>query len=113
MRKPKQPKPLRDRLNKALLNQLQKRKITNAEAAASLGVSETYLSRVVAAMQDKVPGKTAAVRAAAKKIYKARTETRSQLAKKVLKGRLTVEEAAEQANCSARTMFRYVAAYRG
>lgn len=110
--KPK--KPLAERLTQTMLKQLRTRKLTNAEAAEQLGVSETYLSRTVAAIQEKEPGKTTAARNASHKLYVTRRQTRETLAKKVLAKRqpITLAEAAKQANCSQRTMMRYVAAYR-
>jgi AraC-like DNA-binding protein len=108
----KPTKPLAKRLTKRTLAQLQARKITNAQAAEQLGVSETYLSRTVAALQDKVPGTSMQKRSAAAKLYKTRQEQRDILAKRVNKGKLTIAAAAEQAGCSERTMFRYVAKYR-
>ena len=106
------PKPLRERLTKAMLNDLYERKVTNRVAADIMGVSETHLSRVVASIQGKTPGVTTQVRQAARKITKTRIEVRRQLAKKVNKGRMTIAEAAKQADCSERTIFRYVAQYR-
>jgi predicted DNA-binding transcriptional regulator YafY len=94
------------------LSDLQKRKTTNAQAAELLGVSETYLSRKVAAMQAKVPGTALQKRAAASTLYNTRRVFREQLAKKAAKGKMTVAEAAAEAECSERTMFRYVARYR-
>ena len=106
-----QPKPLRDRLTKALLEKLRTRKITNAEAAAQLGVSETYLSRTVAAIQEKEPGMSTMERAEASMIAAERRQHRERLAKEVKNGTLDVGTAAARANCSVRTMSRYVAAY--
>jgi AraC-like DNA-binding protein len=106
-----QPKPLRDRLTKTLLEKLRTRKLLNAEAAAQLGVSETYLSRTVAAMQEKVPGETMLARKQATELATERRQHRERLAKEVKNGNLTVERAAERAHCSVRTMSRYVAAY--
>jgi predicted transcriptional regulator len=94
-----------------MLEKLRTRKMTNAQAADALGVSETYLSRTVAAMQEKVPGKVAQARAAAAKLAQARRRTREDLAKQVKAGELDVGTAAERAACSLRTMSRYVAAY--
>lgn len=108
----KKPKPLIQRLTPTLLKQLQQRKVTNSEAADKLGVSHTYLSRVVSALQKKEPGKTIAHRKAASEIYGTRRQFREKLAKAVLAGRKTTPEAAAEAQCSERTMFRYVASYR-
>lgn len=111
MRTTRPPKPLRERLTQALLKKLYERKLTNAEAAEQLGVSETYLSRTVAAIQEKVPGKSMVARAAASKLFKARRQTRETLAKQVKTGSLTLAKAAERASCSERTMQRFVARY--
>jgi predicted transcriptional regulator YheO len=104
----KKLKTLVERLSPTLLEKLRTRKITNAEAAAKLGVSETWLSHTVAAMQEKVPGSTVESREAASKLYRSRRDMRRQLAKKVAKGKLSIDEAASQAACSRRTMYRYV-----
>lgn len=104
-------KPLKDRLTKAVLQKLHDRKMTNKEAADLYGVSETYMSRTVASLQDKRPGETTSARKAASKLFAARRQTREQLAKKVKNGELGLAAAATRANCSERTMARYVAAY--
>lgn len=107
-----QPKPLKDRLTVPLLEKLRTRKLTNAEVAGKLGVSETYLSRTVAALQDKVPGTTTKERAAKAKLAKARRQTRENYAVRVKNGELDTAAAATRAHCSERTMARYVAAYK-
>lgn len=108
----KKPKTVAERLTKALLEKLRTRKLTNMEAAEQLGCSETYLSRIVAAQQDKVPGTTMQEREAAAKIYKARKEIRAMWAKRVLRKRATLEQAAHECGCSVRTVFRWIAQYR-
>jgi predicted XRE-type DNA-binding protein len=105
------PKKLKDRLTAALLEKLRTRKITNAQAAEQLGVSEPYLSRTVAAIQRKEPGKTMLERAKAHKLAETRRKHREGLAKEVKNGNLDVHAAARRAKCSIRTMSRYVAAY--
>lgn len=107
----KTTKPLKDRLGKRLLDQLHTRKITNKEAAEQLGVSESYLSRTVAAFQDKVPGPTVLERKANSELARIRRQYRTKLAKDVIRNRTTIAEAANAAGCSERTMFRYVAQY--
>jgi transposase len=106
-----QPKPLKDRLTKALLDKLRRRKMLNSEAAAQLGVSESYLSRTVATMQEKEPGQTSTARKQAAELAQQRRQHRERLAKEVKNGDLDVNAAAQRANCSERTMQRYVAAY--
>lgn len=108
----KQPKPLRDRLTKDILNRLRTRKMSNKEAAQLMEVSEAYLSRTVAAIQDKEPGKTTARRAAAHKLAVARRQTREMYARQVKNGELDIRTAAKRAHCSERTMSRFVEAYR-
>ena len=108
----KKPKPLIERLNQRILKQLQTRKITNREAADQLGVSETYLSRTVAAIQTKEPGKSVELRKANAELAKIRKTFRIKLAKEVLKGRKLHDDAATEAGCSVRTIFRYVERYR-
>jgi transposase len=107
----KKPKPLKDRLTQALLQRLRTRKITNREAAEQLNVSETYLSRTVAAMQEKEPGVTTAERAAASELAAERRAYRERLAKDVKNGVVDIATAAKRANCSERTISRYVAKY--
>lgn len=105
-------KPLAKRLNATLRKQLAQRKVTNAVAAAALGVSETYLSRTVAALGiEKAPGKTTAHRNARHELTAARNKHRAELAKSVNKGNMTIEAAAKAANCSVRTMFRWCEKY--
>lgn len=104
-------KPLEERLNPKLLEQLRTRKVTNAQAADALGVSETYLSRTVAAIQEKDAGVTTEHRKARSKLAKARSGTRAELAKKVNRGELTLAQACKQANCSERTMYRWCEKY--
>ena len=107
----KKPKPLIDRLTASTLAKLRTRKMTNAEAAILYEVSETYMSRIVASIQDKEPAHDFAARKAASKIFKARMETRAMLAKQVNKGEITLAKAMKQANCTERTIRRYMALY--
>lgn len=108
----KNAKPLIERLSPSLLEKLRTRKLTNAQAAEKLQVSESYLSRTVAALQTKVPGPTVQVRKANSDLTKTRRNFRVTLAKQVLNGRKSVTLAAKEAGCSVRTMFRYIERYR-
>lgn len=105
-------KPLIERIPKRMLKALAARRMKNAEAAETLGVSETYLSRVVATLQEKAPGKSTANRQAASKLYRTRIEFRDKLAKQVMYQRMTLTQACKEAKCTERTMFRHVAKYR-
>jgi AraC-like DNA-binding protein len=105
-------KPLIERLNPKLLEQLRSRKVTNAAAAEALGVHETYLSRVLRDMgETKTKGVTTEHREARAKLTHARQQTRDMLAKRVNKGEITVQKAAKDAACSVRTMFRHCAKF--
>ena len=88
------------------------RKLTNSQAAEKLQVSESYLSRTVAALQTKVPGQTVLQRKANADLTRTRRHFRTKLAKEVIRGRKTMAQAAKEAGCSLRTMFRYVEKYR-
>lgn len=105
-------KPLIERLRKRDLELLRTRKATNAQMAEKYGVSEPYMSRVVASVQEKEPGKTTAQREAAAKLYKVRIEFRDKLAKQVMAGKRTMANACEQAGCSERTIFRHIEKFR-
>lgn len=105
-------KPLIERLNPKLLEQLRTRKVTNRAAAEALGVSETYLCRTLAELgAEKVKGATSEHREQRSTLAKTRTQVREQLAKRVNRNEMTIEKAAKAANCSVRTMFRYCAKY--
>lgn len=100
------------RLKPKILADLRVRKVTNKAVAEKLGVSETYVSRKVAALQTKERGKVALEREAKAKLYKVRAQVRDMLAKKVNKNQMTVALAAAEAGCTIRTMFRYCAKYK-
>lgn len=103
--------PLAERLNDVLLGQLKTRVVTNKAAAEALGVHPNYLSQVVAGMQDKLPGQVRAFRLGRSKLAKARNHTRQELAKQVHRGEITITKACKQANCTERTMYRWMAKY--
>lgn len=112
MKKPQ--KPLIERISKRNLRLLRENRATNAEIAEIYGVSPGYLSKVVNLLQKREPGKVVAYRSAQAKLFAARRQLREDLARKVVRKTrpITVEEAAAQANCSIRTMFRHVAKFR-
>jgi|EndMetStandDraft_7_1072992.scaffolds.fasta_scaffold197306_2 hypothetical protein len=92
-------------LTKKQLKDLAARKITKRALAAQLGVSETYLVRCTPALP---PGKTQIQRRANSVFYEARREFRTKMAKQVMSRRRSLESAAKEANCSTRTMYRYI-----
>lgn len=97
-------------LTKKQLAALATRKITKRALAAKLGVSETYLVRCTPALP---PGKTQLERKARSAIYEARREFRTKMARQVMSRRRSLESAAKEANCSTRTMYRYLCKLRG
>lgn len=105
-------KTLVERLNPKLMEQLRTRRVTNRAAAEALEVSEIYLSRTLNELGvTKVQGATTKHREARAKLDKARSQMRTMLAKKVNRQEITIEQAAKDANCSVRTMFRWCAKY--
>lgn len=105
-------KPLVERLNDKLLEQLRSRKVTNEAVAEALGIHPTYLSRTLREMGfEKVKGATMAHREARSELADAREKFRAQLAKEVNRNKKTVEAAAKEAKCTVRTMFRWCAKY--
>lgn len=105
-------KPLKQRLSKSLLAKLKARKITNKDAAMQLNVHENTLSRTVSQIQTKDPGKTTTYRKNVTQLAQIRQKVRDELAKSVIKGKLTAQQAAEKAGCTERTIYRHVAKYR-
>lgn len=103
-------KTLREKLQSstALLTALRDRTVSNAEAATQLGVSEAYLSTVFNSITRKKRGKVMIQREAEHELAQARRELRTREARKVFLGKKTLEKAAKAANCSTRTMRRYV-----
>lgn len=92
-----------------LLEMLRLRQVTNRQVAAQAGVSEEHLARVLASMGiQKVRGEVVARRAAVRELADERRKHRQNLAKSVISGKLTIETAAAQAECSERTLYRYI-----
>lgn len=81
------------------------RKITKTALANELGISPTYLSRNTPALP---PGPVRAQRQAIHDLFASRRNHREKLAKQVISGRRGLDSAAKEANCSIRTMYRYV-----
>lgn len=106
-----QPKPLKKRLTQADLKRLRERKMTNLEAAQKYGVSESYLSRTVAAIQQKQRGKVVLAREGLSILYATRQKMRILQAQRAKAGTISVAQAATNANCSERTMRRYIENY--
>ena len=105
-------KPLVERLNDRLLEQLRTRRVTNEEAAALLNVHPTYLSRTLRELgQEKEKGKTMEHREARSQLADAREKFCAQLAKQVNRGEKTAEKAAREPTCTLRTMSRWCAKY--
>lgn len=92
-----------------ILEMLRLRQITNRTVAAQVGVSEAHLARVLAGLGvKKQRGEVVKQREAAKTLAETRKKHRQSLAKAVILGKKTIEQAAIQAGCSERTLYRYV-----
>lgn len=98
------------KIAKKYLDLLQKRKLTKRALALHLNVSESYLCRITDALP---PGKVRAERNARSALAAARRQHRIKLAKRVQAGTLRLETAAAKANCSERTMYRYLCRLEG
>lgn len=100
---------LRNLMTPALVEQLRSREITVRALAAKLGVSESWLSRNYSA---RVIGRKPSMRLAdlvhKRALTKTRREYRALLARKVLSNELSVHDAASQAACTVRTMYRCI-----
>lgn len=86
------------------LPKLVSREVTNRAVARELKVSEAHLCRVLKALG--VEKEPAPDRSNAGKLLDARRELRTKLANDP---NLTLAQAARQANCSVRTIYRYKA----
>lgn len=85
------------------LDSLKSRSATNREVARALGVSETYLSRVLGKMGFvKDAPQSVKERQRQHELFAARIEHRQHVAKT-----LPAKEAAKAANCSLRTISRW------
>lgn len=102
------PKPLKERLTPALVKALEDRTMTNAQVAALLDVHPSYLSTVFNTISRKKRGGTREAREWMHELVQARREMRIREAKKVAAGKKTLEKAAKDANCSERTIRRYI-----
>lgn len=100
--------PLRERLTPELIKALEDRALTNEEVARRLSVNASYLSSVFNTISRKKPGEVRQARLEMRKLVEMRRQLRIREAKKVLRGTKTLDKAARAANCSERTMRRYV-----
>lgn len=89
----------------SLLEQLAERVITKKAAADALGISHSYLCRITPNLP---PGPHRERRRAATSLMQSRRTHRLRLAKAVEDGKRSLASAAKHANCSERTMYRYV-----
>ena len=92
---------------------LKHRKVQRQVIAAELNVTPTHLSRTLTAMGfegEKSP--EVARRKAATLLFTTRQEHRHKVALQLDKGTINLKLAAEQSNCSERTMLRHLAKVR-
>lgn len=102
------PKPLKERLTPALVKALEQRTMTNAQVAELLQVNASYLSSVFNTISKKKRGEVREQREWMHELVQARRQLRIREARKVLGGKKTMQQAAKDANCSERTIRRYV-----
>jgi hypothetical protein len=93
----------------AELAALSARTLTKTKLAAQYKVSPTYISRITPRLP---PGPVAQKRKLTKILSDTRKAYRTKLAKQVIAGRRGLESAAREANCSIRTMYRYICKLR-
>lgn len=84
---------------------LTEREITKRALAEQLGVSYTYLCKLAPKLP---PSAKTATRKHNHALLKARKEYRQELAEQVKSGHISLAAAATQANCSERTLRRYM-----
>lgn len=103
-------KPLRERLTPQMLDDLKNRRVTDAALAKQLGVNPNYLNFVFNSVlkQHRIRGKESEKREKERELVQSRRQMRIKQAKRVLNGVISLEKAAKLANCSERTMRRYV-----
>lgn len=100
--------PLHQRIAPGILEALAQRKTTIKAVARLYGVSEGYLSRTLKQLNlTRIPAPTVAHKKHSKALKAIRTQFRLDLAKKALQG-TPVPQVAREANCSVRTMYRYL-----
>lgn len=100
--------PLTQRLAPGILEAIAQRKTTVKAVARLYGVSEGYLSRTLKSLKlQRIPAPTVAHKRNSKVLKAVRTQFRLELAKKALNGS-PVQLLAREANCSVRTIYRYV-----
>lgn len=112
-------KSLRERLTPALLQALSLREKTNKEVAKELGVHPVYLSTTYGRLvqegiaKPRTAGPVNQARLFMKELVQCRRLCRLEEARAFSEGRKTLAKAAEAANCSERTLRRYVKMQKG
>jgi Fic family protein len=107
---PKRTNTLAHKLTPDILNELQSRSVKHRDIAKQLSVSPTHLSRILAEQKFKrTPSPDVIERKKASLIYRARAENRQVIAQGVVNGTLDIKTAQEIADCSERTIRRYIA----
>jgi AraC-like DNA-binding protein len=102
--------PLVDRV-KPYLQRLNNREISIRAVAAELGVNPNYLGELLKPILDRIES-TTKYRENRSKLKESRAKYREFLAKRVENDEITLETAAICANCSIRTIYRYVSKLR-
>jgi hypothetical protein len=92
---------------KPYIERLNNREVTILAVAAELGVNPNYLTKVLKPLLSRIES-TTKYRKNRSNLRESRRKYREFLAKRVKSGEITVETAAICANCSIRTIYRYL-----
>lgn len=95
---------IRDRISKDLYDDLYNRRKTVREVAATLGVSENYLSH---AIPERAPKRNPKLLKATRRLFQ------DQIAREVVQGKHTIFKGAKLAYVSERTLYRRIAKLKG
>lgn len=110
---PKITNRLIDKLTPAHAEGLANRTVKQKDLAKELKVTSTHLSRTLSEQGYKrTPSPEVQRRKAASALASARLDNRQTIAEKVLSKTLNITTAAKLANCSERTLHRYIAKIR-
>lgn len=102
--------PLRERLTPEMIDDLKNRRVTDVQLAKQLDVNPNYLNYVFNSVikEKRIRGPVSEKREKERDLVESRRQMRIKQAKRVINGRISLEKAANLANCSVRTMRRYV-----
>lgn len=100
---------LREKITPQQIDDLRNRRVSGRTLAAILGVGEEWLSRNYSTKKiNKIPGPVNAAVIEKRLLAAVRREFRNSIAKDVINGKKNIDDAARQACCTQRTMYRHV-----